>query len=176
MSGSKQKPSTYVLLGDLNDKAIISIAAKTRNIIIISKARSCNIMLVLLQYSSLCTKQFLPSSNFVIIIAIQHDLTHWCRVRHWCVSEICHHCFCPCSAPRDYLNQWRFIVNWIPENKFDSNWFWMIVRRTQYEIIVIERMKLLNVVCNKAIISSRAQCVKRNKDNRSNKHITPCMK
>ena len=63
---------------------------------------------------------------------------------HLCISKLAYHCFRywlgACSASSHHLNQWWFIVNWTPWNKFEWN--------TNGNInILIQENAFENVIC-----------------------------
>ena len=82
-------------------------------------------------------------------ILTQYSLTHWDRVTHICVSKLT----IIRSASSHYLNQSWIIVNLTLRNKLQWNC-------NQNSNIFIEENTFENVVCEKAAILSRPQCVK----------------
>ena len=56
------------------------------------------------------------------------NLAHFPLVPHICVDELDQHCFrwwlAAWTAPSHYLNQFWYIVNWIPRNVFQQNFTW----------------------------------------------------
>ena len=81
-------------------------------------------------------------------------LIHWGRVKHMCVSKLCHQRFrkwrVTWSAPSHYLNQWLLILNRVVGNILQSVKYW-----SKYKFY----KQLENVVRKMAIILSPRPCV-----------------
>ena len=84
------------------------------------------------------------------------QLTHWSRVTHIWVSELCHHCLRWCfvdwSTPSHHLKQYWDTVNWTLGEKLSWN-------SDQNMEIFIHEKAFDNVVCENLTILSRPQCV-----------------
>ena len=117
-----------------------------------------NIWYTLHHCSALSLHRYLKS----FLVEDKDLLIHWGRVTHICVSELTiigsDNGLSPGRAPSHYQNQCWNIVNKTPRNKLQ----WKF---NQNSNISIQENAFESVVCEKAAILSRPQCVNPNRVN-----------